>query len=268
MCPTIPRALLITDAAINIAPGLAEKRDICQNAIDLAHIIGIAEPKVAILSAVETVSDRLPSTVDAAALSKMAERGQITGALVDGPLAFDNAVSMEAAAIKAIRSPVAGQADILVVPDLESGNMLAKQLTFLTMRTGQGSWWRPDTDRADQPRRSGAHPPGVRGAGLVVGRRKAPDQMTPDAVLTLNCGSSSIKFAVFERGGGRLLRGRIENLGSEPHFQAWNADGALVAEKKCKAGTHESFFRHILSLADDNLDAAAGGRGAQGRAWR
>ncbi|HEY8255790.1 MAG TPA: bifunctional enoyl-CoA hydratase/phosphate acetyltransferase, partial [Rhizomicrobium sp.] len=136
--PDYPRALLITDAAINIAPGLAEKRDICQNAIDLAHIIGIAEPKVAILSAVETVSDRLPSTVDAAALSKMAERGQITGALVDGPLAFDNAVSMEAAAIKGIRSPVAGQADILVVPDLESGNMLAKQLTFFDHADGAG----------------------------------------------------------------------------------------------------------------------------------
>ena len=136
--PDYPRALLITDAAINIAPGLAEKRDICQNAIDLAHIIGIAEPKVAILSAVETVSDKLPSTVDAAALSKMAERGQITGALVDGPLAFDNAVSMEAAAIKGIRSPVAGQADILVVPDLESGNMLAKQLTFFDHADGAG----------------------------------------------------------------------------------------------------------------------------------
>jgi phosphate acetyltransferase len=136
--PDYPRALLITDAAINIAPGLAEKRDICQNAIDLAQIIGIAEPKVAILSAVETVSDRLPSTVDAAALSKMAERGQITGALVDGPLAFDNAVSPEAATIKGIRSPVAGQADILVVPDLESGNMLAKQLTFFDHADGAG----------------------------------------------------------------------------------------------------------------------------------
>jgi phosphate acetyltransferase len=136
--PDYPRPLLITDAAINIAPGLAEKRDICQNAIDLAHIIGITEPKVAILSAVETVSDRLPSTVDAAALSKMAERGQITGALVDGPLAFDNAVSPEAAAIKGICSPVAGQADILVVPDLESGNMLAKQLTFFDHADGAG----------------------------------------------------------------------------------------------------------------------------------
>lgn len=128
--PAYPRPLLITDAAINIAPSLGEKRDICQNAIDLARVIGIEQPRVAVLSAVETVSPRLPSTVDAAALSKMAERGQITGGLVDGPLAFDNAVSPQAAAIKGIVSPVAGQADILLVPDLEAGNMLAKQLTF------------------------------------------------------------------------------------------------------------------------------------------
>jgi phosphate acetyltransferase len=136
--PDYPRPLFITDAAVNIAPGLAEKRDICQNAIDLAHILGIAEPKVAILSAVETVSDKLRSTVDAAALSKMAERGQIAGALVDGPLAFDNAVSPEAAGIKGIHSSVAGQADILVVPDIESGNMLAKQLTFFDHADGAG----------------------------------------------------------------------------------------------------------------------------------
>ena len=129
--PAYPRALFITDAAINIAPSLDDKRDICQNAIDLAHVLGIDEPKVAILSAVETVSDKLRSTLDAAALCKMADRGQITGALVDGPLAFDNAVSLAAARTKQIRSPVAGEADILVVPDLEAGNMLAKQLSYL-----------------------------------------------------------------------------------------------------------------------------------------
>lgn len=125
-----PRPLLITDAAINIQPSLADKRDICQNAIDLAHILGIPNPKIAVLSAVETISDKLPSTLDAAALCKMADRGQIRGAQVDGPLAFDNAISPEAARTKQIVSPVAGQADILLVPDLESGNMLAKQLTF------------------------------------------------------------------------------------------------------------------------------------------
>jgi phosphotransacetylase/acyl dehydratase len=129
--PTYPRPLLVTDAAVNIAPTLAEKRDIVQNAIDLARAMGLAEPRVAILSAVETVNPALRSTLDAAALCKMADRGQITGGIVDGPLAFDNAVSPEAARQKGIASPVAGQADILVVPDLEAGNMLAKQLSFL-----------------------------------------------------------------------------------------------------------------------------------------
>jgi phosphotransacetylase len=128
--PSYPRPLLITDAAINIRPSLSDKRDICRNAIDLSHILGIAEPKIAILCAVETVSDAMPSTLDAAALCKMADRGQITGALLDGPLAFDNAISPEAARMKGIVSDVAGQADILLVPDLEAGNMLAKQLTF------------------------------------------------------------------------------------------------------------------------------------------
>jgi phosphotransacetylase len=126
-----PKPLLITDGAINIAPDLEAKRDILQNAIDLAHVLGIAEPKAAILSAVETVSARLPSTIDAAALCKMADRGQITGAVLDGPLAFDNAISPAAAADKGIVSPVAGAADILLAPDLMAGNILAKQLTFL-----------------------------------------------------------------------------------------------------------------------------------------
>ena len=129
--PSYPRPLLITDAALNIAPTLEEKRDIIQNAIDLAHVMGIELPKVAILAAVETVNPSMRSTLDAAALCKMADRGQITGGLLDGPLAFDNAVSPQAAKQKGIVSPVAGQADILVVPDLEAGNMLAKQLSFL-----------------------------------------------------------------------------------------------------------------------------------------
>jgi phosphate acetyltransferase len=129
--PTYPRLLMVTDAAINLYPTLEEKVDICQNAIDLAHILGIAKPKVAILSAVETINPKIPGTLDAAALCKMADRGQITGALLDGPLAFDNAISIEAARTKSIRSPVAGEADILLVPDLEAGNMLAKQLQYL-----------------------------------------------------------------------------------------------------------------------------------------
>ena len=126
--PTCPRTLFITDAAVNISPDLLAKRDIVQNAIDLARVLGVATPKVAILSAVETPTPEIRSTIDAAALCKMADRKQITGGVLDGPLAFDNAISEEAAKIKGIESPVAGKADILVVPDLESGNMLAKQL--------------------------------------------------------------------------------------------------------------------------------------------
>ena len=129
--PTYARPLFITDAAINIAPDLDAKRDIVQNAIDLARVLGIDTPKVAILSAIETLNPEIRSTIDAAALCKMADRRQITGGILDGPLAFDNAVSEEAARIKGIESPVAGRADILVVPDLESGNMLAKQLEYL-----------------------------------------------------------------------------------------------------------------------------------------
>ena len=129
--PSYPRPLLVTDAAVNIAPDLDQKRDIVQNAIDLAHVMGIAAPRVALLAAVETVNSNMRSTLDAAALCKMADRGQITGGLLDGPLAFDNAVNPAAAAEKGIVSQVAGQADILVVPDLEAGNMLAKQLIYL-----------------------------------------------------------------------------------------------------------------------------------------
>jgi phosphate acetyltransferase len=126
-----PAPLIITDAAINIAPSLLEKADIVRNAIHLAHGLGIAEPRVAILSAVETINPALQSTIDAAALCKMADRGQITGGLLDGPLAFDNAVNAEAAQDKGIISPVAGRAQILIMPNIEAGNMLAKQLTFL-----------------------------------------------------------------------------------------------------------------------------------------
>jgi phosphotransacetylase len=129
--PAYPRTLFITDAAINIAPELEDKLHIIQNAINLAHALGIAKPKVAILSALETINPKIQSTLDAAALCKMADRGQITGGILDGPLAFDGAISSKAAAIKHLVSPVAGQADILAVPDLASGNMIAKQLEYL-----------------------------------------------------------------------------------------------------------------------------------------
>ena len=129
--PAYPRPFIITDAALNIAPTLQDKADIIRNAVDLAHAFGVAQPRVAILAAVETINPNMPATLDAAALCKMADRGQISGAVLDGPLAFDNAVSAAAARTKGIVSPVAGSADILVVPDLESGNMLAKQLEYL-----------------------------------------------------------------------------------------------------------------------------------------
>lgn len=159
--PSYPKILLLTDAAINIAPTLMEKKDIVQNAIDLFAALEKREPKVAVLSAVETVNEQLPSTLEAAALSKMAERGQITGGIVDGPLAFDNAVSLEAAKVKGIASAVAGDADILVVPDIESGNMLYKQLRYFS---------------------------GVHGAGVVLGA-KVP------VVLTSRAGEASDRVA-------------------------------------------------------------------------
>ena len=136
--PTYHKVLIVTDGAINISPTLEDKVDICQNAVDLALSLGLNKPKVAILAAVETVNSRMPATIDAAALCKMAERGQITGAILDGPLAFDNAISKEAARTKGIHSEVAGDPDILLAPDLEAGNILAKQLSFLANADSAG----------------------------------------------------------------------------------------------------------------------------------
>jgi phosphate acetyltransferase len=136
--PTYHKVLVVTDAAINIAPTLEDKVDICQNAIDLAVSLGVSRPKVAILAAVETVTSKMPATIDAACLCKMAEREQIRSAVLDGPLAFDNAISTDAAATKGIRSEVAGDPDILLAPDLEAGNILAKQLTFLANADSAG----------------------------------------------------------------------------------------------------------------------------------
>jgi len=136
--PTYHKVLIVTDAAINIAPSLEDKVDIVQNAIDLAVSLGVAQPKVAILAAVETVTSKMPATIDAASLCKMAERGQIKGGRLDGPLAFDNAISKDAARVKGIASEVAGDPDILLAPDLEAGNILAKQLTFLANADSAG----------------------------------------------------------------------------------------------------------------------------------
>lgn len=136
--PTYHKVLIVTDGAINIAPSLEDKVDICQNAIDLAIALGRERPKVALLAAVETVTSKMPATIDAAALCKMAERGQITGGILDGPLAFDNAISKQAAITKGIQSDVAGDPDILLAPDLEAGNILAKQLSFLAKADSAG----------------------------------------------------------------------------------------------------------------------------------
>jgi len=136
--PTYHKVLIVTDGAINIAPALEDKVDICQNAIDLCIALGHLQPKVAILAAVETVTSKMPATIDAAALCKMADRGQILGGILDGPLAFDNAISAQAAETKGIKSTVAGDADILLAPDLEAGNILAKQLIFLANADSAG----------------------------------------------------------------------------------------------------------------------------------
>ena len=174
--------LIITDAAVNIAPDLEAKIDIVQNAIDLGHALLFAEVRVAILSAMETVNPKVPSTVEAAALCKMADRGQITGGILDGPLALDNAISEEAAAIKSIVSPVAGRANVLVVPDLEAGNMLAKSLSFLA---------------------------GADAAGIVLGAR-VPIILTSraDSVLTrlASCAVASLVAEARRRSAGAAIR--------------------------------------------------------------
>ncbi|WP_246131772.1 bifunctional enoyl-CoA hydratase/phosphate acetyltransferase [Pistricoccus aurantiacus] len=182
--PTYSRPLFITDAAINIYPSLEDKRDIVQNAIELAHALGIEVPRVAVLSAVETVTPALPSTLEAAALCKMADRGQIKGGLIDGPLAFDNAVSPQAAETKGIVSPVAGQADILVAPDLEAANMLAKQLEYLG---------------------------GAEGAGIALGAR-VPIILTSradDAITRMASCALAVLFDRFQRAGG-FQQGKVK----------------------------------------------------------
>ncbi len=172
--PEYPEALIITDAAVNIAPTLDEKVDIVQNAIDLAHSLGVAEVRVAILSAIETVSSKVPSTIEAAALCKMADRGQITGGILDGPLALDNAISAEAAKIKKIRSDVAGRANVLIAPDLEAGNMLAKSLSFLAGADAAGIVLGAQcSHHAYEPCRFCDHASRIV-CGRIAGRRKPP----------------------------------------------------------------------------------------------
>ena len=241
--PTYPFPLFITDAAINILPDLATKVDIVQNAIDLHLGLGLGEPRVAILSAVETVNPKMPSTLDAAALCKMADRGQIKGGILDGPLALDNAISPEAARIKGIVSPVAGQAQILVVPDLEAGNMLAKNLSFMANADAAGIvLGRPGADHPDQPGRQCPHPDGVlRGGGALcpcaARGRHGSRGMTGvvETLLVVNAGSSSIKFQLFDLiGGDRLqlaFKGQLEGIGTRPHLAAKDAGGTVLIDE-------------------------------------
>jgi phosphate acetyltransferase len=176
---TYPKPIVVTDAAVNIAPTLEQKRDICQNAIDFLQLLGVEKPLVAILAAVEVVNSSMPATLDAAALTVMAARGQITGAVVDGPMAFDNAVSFDSARIKAIVSPVAGRADILVVPNLEAGNMLAKQLIYLA---------------------------GADAAGLVLGARVPIILTSRSDALKVRLASAALAKLTAERGKAKLAK--------------------------------------------------------------
>ena len=240
--PTYPETLFIADAAINIAPDLDAKRDIIQNTIDLFVHLGLGTPRVAILSAVETVTTKIPSTIEAAALCKMAERGQITGGVLDGPLAFDNAIDPEAAEIKGIRSAVAGRAQILIVPDLEAGNMLAKNLTFMLKADAAGLVLGARvpivlTSRAEL---------GADASCLLRCRRalcRCPsahieshaDVTMMDTILVVNSGSSSLKFQVFEIAGPatlkRLVKGQLDGIGTQPRLRVKGSDDAILIDR-------------------------------------
>ena len=241
--PGHPDPLIITDAAVNIAPDLDAKVDIIQNAIDLAHAMGAEQVRVAILSAMETVTAKVPSTIEAAALCKMAERGQITGAVLDGPLALDNAISPEAAAIKKIASPVAGRANILVVPDLEAGNMLAKSLSFLAKADAAGIVLGARvpvilTSRAD----SLAQPPRVlrgrrhgrrrqaQGRGGFDSLREQP--MSDASFRPVLCGTEG---AGHRRGQRRLDRLRMRESLSNGRRRARHFVAEREGEKACRA---------------------------------
>ena len=261
--PTYARPFILTDAAINIAPDLTTKRDICQNAIDIARAMGIEQPKVAILAAVESVNPAMPATLDAAALCKMADRGQIKGAILDGPLAFDNAADEEAARTKGIVSPVAGKADILLVPDLEAGNMLAKQLIFMAHAEAAGIVAGAQvpivlTSRADSVRTRLAS---CAVAALLVKAAREGDGRSQSrgalvmtqGILVINAGSSSIKFAGYRSAGAAepefLGKGQVEGLRTEPKFTCKDADGSLLGEHRWSAPiTHSAALEYIIRL--------------------
>ena len=241
--PAYAETLFVTDAAINIFPDLDAKRDIIQNAIDLYTQAGFGKsPRVAILSAVETVTSKIPSTIEAAALCKMADRGQITGGVLDGPLAFDNAIDVEAARIKGIKSEVAGRAQILLVPDLEAGNMLAKNLAYFAKADSAGIVLGARvpivlTSRADTAR---ARMASCAVAALYAHARRqhAPTccrVIAMDTILVVNAGSSSVKFQVFSvEGEGKLrrqIKGQMDGIGSRPRLRASGANSDPLADR-------------------------------------
>jgi len=240
--PTYHKVLLVTDAAINIGPTLEDKVDICQNAIDLCISLAIERPKVAILAAVETVTSKMPATIDAAALCKMADREQICGGALEGPLAFDNAISKEAARIKGIHSDVAGDPDILVVPDLEAGNMLAKMLTFLANADCAGLVLgaRVPVVLTSRRQRALAHRELRRGRARrsrTAGRGRG---VMDGYLLVVNAGSSSLKFSVFHDESGESWRadtkGRIEAIGTAPRLVAKDGAGKTLEERALADG--------------------------------
>ncbi len=258
--PSYAETLIVTDAAVNIAPTMEDKVHIIQNAIDLAHALRFQEVRVAILSAMETVNPKVPSTVEAGALCKMADRGQITGAILDGPLALDNAISLESVAIKKIDSPVAGRANVLVVPDLEAGNMLAKSLSFLAGADAAGIVLGARvpiilTSRADSVLTRLAS---CAVAALVASvRRESTARLSPEmteAIAVLNAGSSSLKFSVFAERDDELelaMRGQAEGLYTAPRFVAKDGAGTVVGEKSwgdsVKLG-HDGALEHLVAF--------------------
>jgi hypothetical protein len=246
MTPSLHKLLFVTDAAINIAPTLEDKVDIVKNAIDLALALGITRPKVGILSAVEIVIPKIPSTLDAAILSKMAERGQIRGGDVDGPVAMDNALSLAAAKTKGLTSLVAGRADVLVVPNLEAGNILAKELTFAAQAEGAGLVLGAKVSmlltRNDHPFSCSVAAPGlaVHWPKRHCARRPKGNGKMSRPIVTLNAGSSSIKFALFELDGGdplALAVGLVEMAGNERRMNGQDRDGLPLHEDTWSDGT-------------------------------
>ena len=258
--PTYSETLFITDAAINIFPDLDAKRDIVQNAIDLFTQVGLGTPRVAILSAVETVTSKIPSTIEAAALCKMAERGQITGGILDGPLAFDNAIDPEAARIKGIKSEVAGRAQILVVPDLEAGNMLAKNLTFLAKADAAGIVLGARvpiilTSRADSVRSAHGVLRGRRALRRCAPARRArcrrrepPWIRSSSSTPALRASSSRSSASKAPEACSALIKGQMDGIGTRPRLRAKAArqDSSLI-DQTYPAGARSPTFRRRIA---------------------